>query len=589
METNYNLSTKKEVNNRDGLKYITRHLKKHTFLLVITTVLLLISNTIGQYFIPRLIQKAIDIDIPSGEMQNIQNTVLIALLFLVGYAISSYLRVRLTGTMGQKMLFNVRNEIFRKIQNLPTQFISDNPTGDLIQRLTGNVDGINQFLSEGLVQILQIFFSSAIILTAMFILNWQVALISIAGSFLVIIFLVIQGKLVEKPIAQSLNKEGLITAKTQETLDGFLAIKTLNQENSWNKQFDNLTNEYYGISKKVIAISSTSDSFLTMITILATAATLLYSLNLLDQGILSLGTVILFNTYTQSLFRSLNNISRIWQSMKTGIASAYRLDEIIKLDNNITSPNNAYAPQKINGEIEFRDVDFGYNENEVVLSDIDFVADAGKTIAIVGPTGGGKTTFVNLMARLYDVNNGEILVDDRNVKEWDLDVLRKNIGYLIQDTFLFEDTILNNLKYDNLPVTEGEALEMFKFLGAEDFVNKLPKKLHTKIESESDNISSGQRQIIALARILLRHPKILILDEATARIDTKSEKMLQKAIEKASENITTFVIAHRLSTIFNADKIILIKDNTILEQGSHDELIKRKGFYFDMYSKFVGK
>jgi ATP-binding cassette subfamily B protein len=308
----------------------------------------------------------------------------------------------------------------------------------------------------------------------------------------------------------------------------------------------------------------------------------------MSQGILTLGTVVLFNTYTQSLFRSLEGVSRIWQTIKTGIESGSRLDEILKLENDITQPTNAFSPSGFRGDIEFRDVDFGYKEDEIVLSDVDFTAEAGKTVAIVGPTGGGKTTFVNLIARLYDVNNGAIFVDGKNVKDWDLDILRKNIGYLIQDTFLFEDTILNNLRYNNEEITEEEALNMFDFLGAGNLITKLPKGLNTKISSEGDNLSSGQRQIIALARILLRNPKILILDEATARIDTKSEKMLQKAIEKASEGKTTFIIAHRLSTIFNADKIILIKDNTILEQGSHEELIKKKGFYSEMYSKFVG-
>ena len=589
METNYNLNKDKKVNNKEGISFIIRHLKTQGWLLALVALLLLISNIIGQYVIPKLTQKAIDIDIPSGDFSNIQNTVIIALIVLAIYAIFSYFRVQLTGVMGQKMLFNIRKEIFQKIQDLPTQFVSDNQTGDVIQRLTGNVESINQFLSEGLVRIFQIFFVSCIILTSMFLLNWQITMISVAGTILVIIFLIIQGKLVEKPIAQSLEKEGSITAKTQETLDGFIAVQTLNQENAWKEQFSKLNSDYFKISRKVTAISSTSDAFLTMIMILATASTLLYSLKLYSEGVLTLGTVVLFNTYVQTLFRTLNNISRIWQFVKTGIAAAYRLDEIMKLDSNIETPKSAYSPNCVKGKIEFKDVDFGYKEDEVVLSDVDFVADAGKTIAIVGPTGGGKTTFVSLIARLYDVNNGSVLIDDKDVKDWNLNTLRESIGYLIQDTFLFEDTILNNLRYDNLDITEEQALDIFKFLGAEDMIKSLPKGLDTIVEADSDNISSGQRQIIALARILLRDPKILILDEATARIDTKSEKMLQRAIERASKDITTFVIAHRLSTIFSADKIILIKDNTILEQGTHEELIAQKGFYFDMYSKFVGK
>jgi ATP-binding cassette subfamily B protein len=323
-------------------------------------------------------------------------------------------------------------------------------------------------------------------------------------------------------------------------------------------------------------------------TVLTVGLTLIYSLNLLTLNQTTLGGVILFNLYSQQIFRNLDRVSYIWRNVKTGLAAAARINNILRLESNIQNPENPYIPEKIEGEVEFIDVDFGYNGDDAVLKDVDFVAYPGKTIAIVGPTGGGKTTFVNLIARLYDVRNGQIKVDGVDVKRWDLNTLRESIGYLIQDTFLFEDTILNNLKYDNPKVTEKSAMEMFKFLGVEKFIKSQPKGLNTVVDSDGTGISSGQRQIIALARILLRDPKILILDEATARIDTKSEKLLQKAIEKAVEGKTTFVIAHRLSTIFNANHIILIKDNTILEQGNHEQLIEKKGFYYEMYSKFIG-
>ncbi|KKQ14813.1 MAG: AbcB [candidate division WS6 bacterium GW2011_GWF1_36_8] len=291
----------------------------------------------------------------------------------------------------------------------------------------------------------------------------------------------------------------------------------------------------------------------------------------------------------QDLLQKIVDIAEIWRIIKTGMASAERLSDVMELESDISTPTLPYTPKVVTGSVEFKDVDFAYVENEKVLSDVNFKVDAGQTIAIVGPTGAGKTTFVNLIARLYDTDNGNIYIDGKDIKEWDLKALRKNIGYLIQDTFLFEDTILNNLKYNNPGVTTEQALQVFKDLGTESFITSLPESLETKISTESSEISAGQRQIIALARILLRNPKILILDEATARIDTKSEKMLQNAIEKACEGKTTFIIAHRLSTIFNADQIILIKDNTILEKGSHKELLALKGLYFEMYSRFVGK
>lgn len=588
MDKDYNLNKDERVNTKKGLSLIVRHFKPYLFTLVLISFALLASNILGVVLIPKLVQRSIDIDIANKDIDGLLNTVTTALFVLIFTAIANYIRVRTTGILSQKVLFNIREEIFKKIQELPTQFVSDNQTGDIIQRLTGNVDGLNKFFSEGLVRLMNISFMMLTILTMLFSLDWRIASISLLSTTAVFVFLLVQGKFLEKPIKQALDKEGMVSAKVQESLDGFLPIQSNNQQGYWSKQLESLTQSYYKTSKKVSAISASADTFITMMSILSVGTTLLYSLHLMSAGIVTLGMVVLFNAYSRQLFSGLNKISYIWQNIKTGLASASRLSEILELENNIFSPKKAYSPKDIKGGIEFRDVNFGYNSNDVVLKDINFVAYPGKTIAIVGPTGGGKTTFVNLIARLYDVKSGKILVDGTDVKDWDLDTLRKGIGYLIQDTFLFEDSILNNLRYDNSRVTEQEALDMFKFLGVSPFIKSLPKGLHTKIGSDGDGLSSGQRQIIALARILLRDPKILVLDEATARIDTKSEKLLQVAIEKAIEGKTTFVIAHRLSTIFNANHIILIKDNTILEQGNHKQLIEQKGFYYEMYSKFAG-
>jgi ATP-binding cassette subfamily B protein len=589
MAKSYKLNKRDSVDTKKGLRLLTRHFKPYRGSLFLIIISLLAVNAFGTILIPMLAKQAIDKNILNKDVSGLLTTLLYIFVSLILTGIGHYIRVRSTGVLSQKVLFNIRQEVFKKIQKLPTQFISDNQTGDLIQRLTGNVESLNAFFAEGFVRILNVAFAILSILVAMYILDWKIATISLIATVIVLLFIIFQGKFLEKPIKESLEKEGLVSAKVQESMDGFVAIKSSNQQKNWSKQFEKLTQQYYEISKKVAAISSTADTFLAFMTVITVGVTLVYALNLFSLGVLTIGGVILFTLYSQQIFRGLNRVSYIWRNVKTGLAAAARLNDILKLESNITTPENPYTPEKIKGEIEFIDVDFGYNGDDVVLKDVDFTAYPGKTIAIVGPTGGGKTTFVNLIARLYDVKNGKIKVDGVDVKDWDLDALRKSIGYLIQDTFLFEDTILNNLKYDNPSVTEQEALDIFKFLGVEEFINSQPKGLDTIVDSDGSGISSGQRQIIALARILLRDPKILILDEATARIDTKSEKLLQKAIEKAVKGKTTFVIAHRLSTIFNANHIILIKDNTILEQGNHEDLIEKKGFYYEMYSKFVGE
>lgn len=582
----YNLQQDGEANYKKGLALILNHFRKHIPLFVGILFLLLIVNISKNIVAQYLLKTAIDINIVEKDIDGLKITALLLILNAVVFVVSNLFRLRATGKLSQKILFEIREKLFSKIQNLPSKFFSENQTGDIIQRLTGNVEGIDRFFSQGLMRVLQVSFSAISTILIMFINNTSLALIPTSGAIITLIFIAIQGKIIEKHISLSLKKEGGLSSNTQESLDGFVAIQADNQQEYWLKKFKLKNQEFFNSAKKVGLISSTSDGFLMAISSLSQILTLAYSLQLYANNAITLGTVVIFVAYVQSLFRNLDGVSRIWNNVKTGISSAERLSAILELENDITTISNPHIPKHIKGEIEFLDVDFSYDKTSKVLSDINFKAEAGKTIAIVGPTGGGKTTFVNLIARLYDVDSGSITLDGVDLKNWDLDSLRKSIGYLIQDNFLFEDTILNNLKYNNPKVTTDSALEMFEFLGAEKFIASLSDGLNTKLETGAENISAGQRQIISLARVLLREPKILILDEATARIDTKSEKMLQEAIEKASKNITTFVIAHRLSTIFNADRIILIKDNTILEQGTHDELIKQKGFYSEMYSRF---
>lgn len=586
-KTNYNLNEIENGSRKDNLLF--RHFKPHWPTLILILFFLLIVNILRNYYQPQLLKHALDVDIVNQDIQGLTNTSLLYALTAVGFIIGTFLRIRTTGRLSQKILFNIRREIFNKIQTLPTKFFSDNQSGDIIQRLTGNVEGIDRFFSEGLIRLFGISFQLLTTIAMMLYLDWKLALVSIIGGILILLFLAIQGNILEKPISKALKEEGDISSKVQESMDGFIAIKMQNQSLNWKKQFEKINNTFYKTSKKVAFISSLSSGYLGLLNILGIGITLVLSLKYFEQGDITLGTVVVFLSFTTNFFGSFNGISDIWRNVKTGIESANRLETILQLTNDIQNPKDPYKPNNIKGEIEFKDVDFSYDQDNKVLEDVNLKADAGKTIAIVGPTGAGKTTFVNLIARLYDVDNGNILVDGKDVKQWDLDTLRNSIGYLIQDTFLFEDTILNNLRYDNPKVTEEKALEIFKFLGAQSFVESLEKGLNTKLTDKAENISSGQRQIVSLARILLRDPKILILDEATARIDTKSEKMLQRAIERATGDKTTFVIAHRLSTIFNADRIVLISNSRILEQGTHQELIDKKGAYFEMYSKFIGK
>lgn len=575
------------VNIKNGLRLLKESFKRYKLELLFIFILLLLS-VLGSLALPKATQYAIDHDLPNKDYESLKGTVVIMVLISIIDISSSYFRLSLTGKTSQKVLFDIRQRIFNKLQVLPLKFFSENQSGDIIQRLTGNVEGVGNLFSQGLIRILEIILKDALIIALMYLEDWRIATVVTVSALVTFLLIAFQGKFLSKPLKTMLGLEGKLSSVSQEFLDGFLAIKSGNQDNEWSRKFEKENTLYYQQSKKVAKISSIGNASLSLMNVLSLFLIILFSTPLYQKGSITLGSIILFISYSQSLFRTMNGISNLWTTVKTGIASADRLVEVLDTESSIKNPENPFSKENIEGDVRFEDVDFSYEEGDTVLSDINFHIEPGKTVAIIGPTGAGKTTFVNLISRLYDVNNGEILIDGVNVKDWNLETLRKQIGYLIQDTFLFEDTILNNLRYNNPEVTEKEALKIFKDLGAEHFIKSLPKGINTIIRTDNGSISSGQQQIIALARILLRNPKILILDEATSRIDTKSEKMIQKAIETACKDKTTFIIAHRLSTIFNADLIILIQENRILEKGTHKELLEKGGVYAEMYSSFIG-
>ncbi len=574
---------------KQGVKLILKQFLSQQWSLIIIVITLTIA-TVGSTITPMIIKYAIDTNIAQKDLSGLWMTSGIFAIAIVISFFARFIQMRTTGLMGQKILFNLRQRIFNKMQELPLKFFSQNQTGDIIQRLTGNVDSINSFFSEGIMRLLGVIFGLIAESLFMFYADFRLGGIVTAGGILIVIFLWVQGRFLEKALKKSLGLEGQLSAEIQESLNGFRSIKAYNQTDTFTALFDQRSTEFLKNSYSVSAISATSESFMNFISIAITAVVLLFSLVLYSRGEITQGTVILFLTYLTMYFRQLMGISDLWLNIQRGIASAERISELLHLKSEEPAKESTYNPKKdqVQGAVEFKHVDFSYGGKQRVLKDVSFSVDAGKSIAVIGPTGAGKTTFVNLIARLYDVDGGEILVDGVNVKGWNVDTLRSQIGYLIQDTFLFEDTILNNLRYNNEQVSEKQALDTFEYLGAADFIAALPEGLNTKLTSGGDNVSAGQRQLIALARVLLRDPRILILDEATSKIDTKSEKMIQSAIEKANKGRTSFIIAHRLSTIFNADIILLIQDNVILESGTHDELIAKKGVYYEMYSKFVG-
>ena len=579
------LKTKK----KSGLKFLIKEFLVYRRGLVLTGGLLLLI-ALTSAWIPKLIEQGTNQHIITGDLTGINKLSALILIVIIITAVAFYYETRLAGHISQKVVFNIRQKIYAQLQTLPLAFFSHNQSGEIIQRVTENVNDIDRFFQHGFLRLVNMASKMMLVFIFMFVINWQIAAIVLSGVIIILLFLLIQGNILHKMSNKYLAMDSHLAAFDQETLDGHKVIAAFNQKQFWVERFQKRNQQFYQYSKKYNLVSVSSDGFLSIVSNITTFLVLFVSLSFFSQQQLAAGTVILLTAYSFSVFKKMNGISNIWMNLQRGLAAADRLQLILKLKANIVEIANPYDPpiNQVRGAVEFKHVTFSYAaDKKPALKNLNLKIKPGQSVAIVGPTGAGKTTFVNLIARLYDPDKGRVLVDGVDVKNWELDNLRSKIGYLIQDTFLFEDTILNNLRYNNPAVTQKQASAVFKQLGASSLIKQLPQGLMTKINSQGNNLSAGQRQIVALARVLLRQPKVLILDEATAKIDTKSEKMIQTAIEKSTQRITSFIIAHRLSTIFNSDLIMVINDNTIIECGAHKDLLKKKGVYFEMYSRFV--
>lgn len=585
----YALSSVTSSSSKNGFSLLKSYFRPYYKSLTIILVMLFITTTIS-LFIPMGVRRIIDVNLSSNppDLLGLRNTVIVIIIFALIAVSTLYMQIRRTGELGQTVLFNIRRDLFAKLQELPLRFYSQNTSGDIIARLTSDVESISRFLSEGIIRGLGFVFNLIIILVIMFSLNIKLTLIILAVFILMLVIFAIQSRFLRTALKKSLDKDGLISSEIQEILNGFRIIKSFGKEELMLKRFTSSNSEYFKYAMRANIIDAITGPFINFLSAFTTLVVIIIGLLDVSNGYLSKGSLLAYIVYVGAFFGPIRNAGGLWKTIQGGIASSQRIYDILNLKTNIIEIHSPYNPNKnqIRGKVEFINVSFGYDNKSLVLDNINFTINASETIAIVGPTGGGKTTFVNLIARLYDTNEGEVLIDDVNVKDWKLENLRNLIGYLLQDTFLFEDTIFNNLKYNNPNISKKQALNILNSIGAGEFIDNLPDGINFQLKANGSNISAGQRQILAIARLLLKDPKILVLDEATSNIDTKTEELIQKAIDKSTKGRTSIIIAHRLSTIKNADRIVLISNNRILESGTHSELMNAKGYFYEMYSRF---
>ncbi len=537
--------------------------------------------------------------IQSGNISSITNDAKLAgmghlVLILIGLfilgAVVSGLGFYTMSRTGQQVLRKMRQDLFRKAHELSLSYYSEHDAGDLMSRITNDTQTIQQVFGFALLSVISGALLMIWIVVKMLQDNVPYALVSLAVVPVMFISTVYLSNRARKAFRVTREELGNVNSDLQESIAGVREVQAFNREdeNIENFRRSNAANRDANIQAAAFtsALNPTLEALgYVAIGIVVTVGGLAVLRNepLLGTSLISLGTVFAFVQYVQRFTQPITQIAVLWANIQNAIAGGERIFGILDTKIDLTEKPDAIAMPPIKGKVEFDHVEAGYQSEVPVLKGINFTAEPGQMIAIVGPTGAGKTTIINLIPRFYDVTGGAVRIDDHDVRDVTFESLRNQIGLVLQDTFLFSDTVMNNIRYGKLNATDEEVIAAAKMVAANSFIERLPQSYQTVLGERGGGLSQGQRQLIAIARVALMNPGLLILDEATSSVDTRTERLIQKAFEELLKGRTSFVIAHRLSTIRNANLVMLLQDGQIVERGTHTELLEKKGAYYDLY------
>lgn len=574
--------TEKQIDKKIILKLL-KYIKPYRYLLGLTIFLLLFTAGL-EILGPFLIKIAIDRYIIPGKLEGLPCIVFLFGMIILFEFIIRYFQGYYTEYMGQKVMYDMRMDIFSHINKMPMSFFDKNPVGRIMTRVTTDVQTLNEMLSSGIVTLFGDVFMVLGIMIVMLSLNWKLSLI----TFSVLILLAIATFIFRAKVRISFRiiraKISNINSFLQEAISGINTTKLFNRQKENNKDFRTLNQQYLDIYLKTIFYYAVFFPIVTFISILAIALIIWYGGQKVIQNFLTLGTLVAFIQYIEKFFHPISDLSEKFGILQEAIAASERIFKLLDQKPAIVSPASPVKVKEIKGNIKFDRVWFAYNNRDYVLKDISFKLETGRSVAFVGATGSGKTSIINLLNRFYDINKGKIFLDDIDIKSFDLQDLRKHIGVVMQDVFLFSGTVLDNIRLGNKDISLEEVVEASKYVNANKFIERLPGKYDYEVKERGQTLSVGQRQLIAFTRALVFNPEILlVLDEATSSIDSETEALIQDALAKIMKNRTTIVIAHRLSTIKNVDKIIVLSHGRIVEKGTHRELTKLKGIYYKLY------
>ena len=532
--------------------------------------------------LPESITKKIE---PKMNMNRIKSIALLLTILYILSALFNYIESYSMTHVSNRFAQNLRGKISSKINKLPLKYFDTHETGDVLSRVTNDVDTISQNLNNSLATLVTslTLFVGAIIM--MFITNWIMAITAIISSLIGFSLIAIILKKSQKYFTLKQKQLGDINGYIEEMYSGYNVVKAYNGNKSANIEFDKLNNNLYDSNKKSAFLSGLMPPIMGFVGNLGYVAVCIVGALLVSKGHISFGVIVAFMIYVRLFTNPLSQIAQAMTSLQSVAAASERVFDFLDEEEMSTQEKQKkhLDKSKVKGEIEFKNVNFGYNKDRVIINDFSAKAKKGQKIAIVGPTGAGKTTMVNLLMKFYEINKGDILIDGVSIH----DLTRENIHDLfvmvLQDTWLFEGTVRDNIKFNKKDVTDEQIWEVCRIVGVDHFIKTLPGGLDAVL-NDNESISQGQKQLITIARGMIEDAPFLILDEATSNVDTRTEELVSKAMDKLTHGRTSFIIAHRLSTIKNADLILVMKDGNIIEQGNHKELMNKKGFYADLYN-----
>ncbi len=565
------------------LKRMFGYLKPFKFKVAFTVLLMLAASALALLG-PYLVKVAIDSKIPEKDIPGLLLLAGIFLLTLVINTICMKFRIRTMSYIGQSVVQNIRKDLFVHLQKLPFTFYDSRPHGKILVRVVNYVNSLSDLLSNGIINLITDMFTVVAIVIFMLVLNVKLTLICMVGLPFMIAAVMLIKNAQRKAWQKVSRKQSNLNAYIHESICGIKVTQSFAREEENLKIFMTQNHAYRDSWMNAVKLQFLLWPVFDIVAVVGVVAVFIVGVNGLGRDGITVGIIIAFMSYIGRFWEPLVNLGNFYNSIINAIAYLERIFETMDEKPLVANLPGAFEMPAITGKVEFKDVDFCYEKGERILNQVSFSVSPGETIALVGSTGAGKTTVVNLISRFYDIENGSVLIDDIDIRKATLESLRKQMGIMLQDTFIFSGTIMDNIKYSRLDATDEQAIAAAKAVKAHDFIAGLKDGYRTEVNERGSRLSTGQRQLISFARALLADPRILILDEATSSIDTKTELALQAGLEKLLKGRTSFIIAHRLSTIKNASRIMYIDEGRIVEQGTHDELMKLKGAYWKLYT-----